>query len=106
MSMAVSLHEFSYNFKYYVEIILSFVRLVTISSSPKLHKVYRSIELVSLNIADELELESVEPARQRKTSNPSLLMALCHTYIGTFLASGFLKLITDLLDFVGPLILK
>ena len=88
-----------------MEIIFLFVRLVTITS-PKLHKDNRSIESVPLNVADKLELESVEPATQRQTSNPSLLMALCRTYIGTFLIAGSLKLITDLLDFVGPLILK
>ena len=77
-----------------------------ILSSPKPHEHSRSIQSVSSSSTDELGAESVEPARQKKTSRPSLLMALCHTYIQTFLVAGFLKLITDLLDFVGPLILK
>ena len=75
-------------------------------SSPKPHEENRSIQSVSSSSTDELGAESVEPARQKKTSRPSLLMALCHTYTQTFLVAGFLKLITDLLDFVGPLILK
>ena len=44
--------------------------------------------------------------RQKQASKPSLMMALCHTYIGTFLVTAFLKLIADLLKFVGPLLLK
>ena len=79
---------------------------MTISSSPKLHEHNRSIQSVSSSSTDELEAESVEPVRQKETLRPSLLMALCHTYIQTFLVARFLKLITDLLDFVGPLILK
>ena len=78
---------------------------MTISSSPKPHEHNRSIQSVSSS-TDELEAESVEPARQKETSRPSLLMVLCHTYIQTFLVAGFLKLITDLLDFMGPGILK
>ena len=78
---------------------------MTISSSPKPHEYNRSIQSVSSSI-DELEAESVEPEGQKETLRPSLLMVLCHTYIQTFLVAGFLKLITDLLDFVGPLILK
>ena len=80
---------------------------MTISSSPKPHEENRSIQSVSSSSTAELGgAESVEPVRQKETSRPSLLMALCHTYIQTFLVAGFLKLITDLLDFVGPLILK
>ena len=101
----MDLHEFSYiilnTWKY-----CTVIRLVTKSSSPKPREDNRSIELVPLSSEDELELESVEPTRQRQTSNPSLLMAFCRTYIGTFLIAGSLKLITDLLNFVGPLILK
>ena len=78
---------------------------MTILSSPKPHERNRSIQSVSFS-TDEREAQSVEPARQKETSRPSLLMVLCHTYIQTFLVAGFLKLITDLLDCVGPLILK
>ena len=86
--------------------VIVFHRLVITSSSSKPRKDNKSIELVPLSSADELELESVEPEGQRQTANPSLLMAMCHTYIRTFLIAGSLKLITDLLNFVGPVILK
>ena len=79
---------------------------MTISSSSKLHEHNRSIQSVSSSSTDELEAESAELARQKEASRPSLLIALCHTYKQTFVVAGFLKLITDLLDFVGPLILK
>ena len=84
---------------------MSLYRLEASLSSSKLREDNRSIELVPLNSEDELESEPTE-MKQRHTSNPSLMMALCRTYIGTFLATAFLKLIADLLNFVGPLILK
>ena len=46
-----------------------------------------------------------QPAKQA-TSKPSLFLAMCQTYALPFLVAGFLKVITDLLNFVGPLILK
>ena len=39
-------------------------------------------------------------------SRPSLFLALCRTYIVMYLTAGFLKLINDLLNFVGPQVLK
>ena len=75
------------------------------SSTQKPLEGNRSIELIPLTSEEELELEPTEMI-ERNTTKPSLMMALCHTYIATFLASGFLKLISDLLSFVGPLILK
>ena len=44
--------------------------------------------------------------RDKHASKPSLFLALCKIYIRTFLIAGFLKLINDLLNFVGPQILK
>ena len=44
--------------------------------------------------------------RAKRTSKPSLFVALCQTYMVTFITAGFLKLINDLLNFVGPQVLK
>ena len=70
---------------------------------------YESIELPSLSsdksIKIKNELLTSSPKRE-PTSKPSLFLALCKTYIVTFLIAGFLKLINDLLNFVGPQILK
>ena len=84
---------------------MSYYRLVVRPSSPRPREDNRSIEMIPLSSGDEFESEPTE-MRQKHASRPSLMMALCHTYIGTFLATAFLKLITDLLNFVGPLILK
>ena len=75
------------------------------SSTSKPREDNRSIELIPLSSEDELEFEPTE-MREGHPTKPSLMMAPCHTYIATFLASGFLKLIFDLSSFVGPLILK
>ena len=56
----------------------------------------------------EFETQNVS-ARQRTRqtkSNPSLFLAMCQTYGLSFLVAGFLKVINDLLNFVGPQVLK
>ena len=68
-----------------------------------------SIELPSLGSSenDKLFKNSVSNTlRAKRTSKPSLFMALCQTYMMTFVTAGFLKLINDLLNFVGPQVLK
>ena len=75
------------------------------SSSPKSRKDARSIELTPLSSEDEFESKSVETI-ESYSSKPSLFKALCRTYMGRFLVAGFFKLIADLLNFVGPLLLK
>ena len=81
-----------------------FYRLV-VSSSPKPCEDDRSIELIPLSNEKEFEFEPMEMG-QTDISKPSLMMALCRTYIGNFIASAFLKLIADLSKFAGPVILK
>ena len=68
-----------------------------------------SIELPSLGSSenDKLFKNSVSNIQRAKhTSKPSLFVALCQTYMMTFVTAGFLKLINDLLNFVGPQVLK
>ena len=68
-----------------------------------------SVEMspLSNNSNDELfRYENSDALRTKNTSKPSLFLALCKTYITIFLTAGFLKLINDLLNFVGPQILK
>jgi len=68
---------------------------------------HESIELTPLSSEDEESFEYHSNAiRTKRTSKPSLFLALCQTFIVTFVTAGFLKLIHDLLNFVGPLILK
>ena len=45
-------------------------------------------------------------AKTKRKTKPSLFLAMCRTYIVTFVTAGFLKLINDLLNFVGPQVLK
>ena len=47
-----------------------------------------------------------ESARQRRNSEPSLVLALGKTFAGILLAAAFFKLCQDLLGFVSPQILK
>ena len=47
-----------------------------------------------------------ESARRRRSSEPSLVLALGKTFAGTLLAAAFFKLCQDLLGFVSPQILK
>ena len=58
----------------------------------------------------DFEMETPNARRQQTTrqatSKPSLLLAMCQTYALPFLAAGFLKVINDLLNFVGPQVLK
>jgi len=68
---------------------------------------HESIKLTALSSEDEEFYEYHSNIIMRKrTSKPSLFLALCQTFIVKFLTAGFLKLIHDLLNFVGPLILK
>jgi len=59
---------------------------------------------------DEFELEAPHAARhtttRQTTSKPSLLLAMCQTFALPFLTAGFLKVINDILNFVGPQVLK
>jgi len=56
---------------------------------------------------DEFKFEApTDTTTKHTTSKPSLFLAMCQTYVLPFLAAGFLKMITDLLNFVGPQILK
>ena len=59
---------------------------------------------------DEFKFETPtvtrEQTTEQTTSKPSLFLAMCRTYGIPFMAAGFLKMITDLLNFVGPQILK
>ena len=56
----------------------------------------------------ELEAQNASTKQQtRQTkSKPSLFLAMCQTYGLSFLVAGFLKVIYDLLNFVGPQVLK
>ena len=40
-------------------------------------------------------------AKMKRKTKPSLFLAMCQMYIVTFVTAGFLKLINDLLNFVG-----
>ena len=80
-------------------------------SSPELSENtdHESIELTPLSSSgEEDEFFKYEPpnVKIKHKSKPSLFLALCRTYIVTFLTAGFLKLIHDLLNFVGPQVLK
>ena len=55
---------------------------------------------------NEFKLEIPHVRKKKATSKPSLFLAMCQTYALPFLTAGFLKMITDLLNFVGPQILK
>ena len=59
---------------------------------------------------DNFELEAPNAATRQQTrqttSKPSLFLAMCQTYGLSFLVGGFLKVINDLLNFVGPQVLK
>ena len=55
---------------------------------------------------NNFEFETPPATGKQTTSKPSLLLAMCQTYGLSFLAAGFLKMITDLLNFVGPQVLK
>jgi len=46
------------------------------------------------------------PRTVRQTSKPSLLIAMVKAVGVPFAAAGFLRLISDLLTFVGPQVLK
>ena len=84
----------------------------TIRSQPEtvIYKDHESIELPSLGSSENDKLfkntVSTNALRTKRTSKPSLFVALCQTYMVTFVTAGFLKLINDLLNFVGPQILK
>ena len=68
---------------------------------------HESIELPSLGSSENDKLfKNNVSSRTKRTSKPSLFVALCQTYMMTFLTAGFLKLINDLLNFVGPQVLK
>ena len=71
---------------------------------------HESIELTPLSSSgeeDEFFIKYEPPnVKIKHKSRPSLFLALCRTYIVTFVAAGFLKLIHDLLNFVGPQVLK
>ena len=80
-------------------------------SSPELSgdNDHESIELTPLSSSgEEDEFLKYEPpsVKIKHKSRPSLFLALCRTYIVTFVTAGFLKLIHDLLNFVGPQVLK
>ena len=74
------------------------------------HNGHESIELPSLSCSKSNKFFKNEPLtsslKKERTLKPSLFLSLCKTYIATFLIAGFLKLINDLLNFVGPQILK
>ena len=68
---------------------------------------HESIEFPSLGSSENDKLfKNNVSSRTKRTSKPSLFVALCQTYMMTFLTAGFLKLINDLLNFVGPQVLK
>ena len=79
-------------------------------SSPELSEDtdHESIELTPLSSSGEEDEFKYKPpdVMIKHKSRPSLFLALCRTYIVTFVAAGFLKLIHDLLNFVGPQVLK
>ena len=80
-------------------------------SSPELSEDtdHESIELTSWSSSgeeDELFKYKSPNVKINHKSKPSLFLALCRTYIVTFVTAGFLKLIHDLLNFVGPQVLK
>ena len=66
-----------------------------------------SIELspLSSSSGEDDDFFKYNYSKTRKTK-PSLFLAMCRTYIVTFVTAGFLKLINDLLNFVGPQVLK
>ena len=59
-----------------------------------------------INDASEALIATREQATIQATSKPSLLLAMCQTHGLVFVTNGFLKFIADLLNFVGPQILK
>lgn len=65
------------------------------------------IELTALSSEDDESFEyHSNTLRTKRTSKPSLFLALCQTFMVRFLTAGLLKLINDLLNFVGPQVLK
>ena len=67
---------------------------------------HESIELSPLSSEDDESFEYNNYIQTKHTSKPSLFLALCKTFIVPYVAAGFLKLINDLLSFVGPQVLK
>ena len=53
-----------------------------------------------------VQRQSPHTDEPRRVSKPSLLLALVKAFGLPFAVAGFLKSITDLLNFVGPQILK
>ena len=75
------------------------------------HKDHKLMELTPLSSNesssdDEDEFFEDDSRKTNHKSKPSLFLALCRAYIVMFLTAGFLKLINDLLNFVGPQVLK
>ena len=68
---------------------------------------HESIELSPLSSEDDESYNySSSHFKSKHASKPSLFLALCKTFIVSYVTAGFLKLINDLLNFVGPLLLK
>ena len=80
----------------------------TVWSPPSEDNDHKSIELMPLSTSEDEEFfkNDSQSIKTNRTSKPSLLLALCQTYMVTFITAGFLKLINDLMNFIGPQILK
>ena len=67
---------------------------------------YEPIETFPAPIHMQVNGENVSRGASRQTSKPSLLIAMIKAVGVPFAAAGFLRLISDLLTFVGPQVLK
>ena len=73
-----------------------------------LHSGYEPIDSFTTEAHTQLldNRVKVTTTTRRHKSKPSLLVAMIQAFGIPFVATGFLRLISDLLTFVGPLILE
>lgn len=71
----------------------------------KLSKAYRKDFLLDIALRTAEEQEALKKAYKSPYKEPSLLFCLLKVFHGRFINGAFLKLIHDLSQFVGPIIL-
>ena len=92
---------------WYSQVVLAWVKFYLLNNPNDLPKIAL---FIYPRKTDNFEFETPPTARgqttRQATSKPSLFLAMCQTYGLTFVTNGLLKAIYDVLNFVGPLILK
>ena len=69
-------------------------------------KTFQGYEKIDTVPSGHLQSEIFNTFERRQTSKPSLLLALIKAFGLPFAVAGLLKVISDLLSFVGPQVLK